>query len=206
MEGAESVYDGASLPMWNTMSSKKRPILIDLDEVVYPFIQTWDQWLREQHGKTVDWEAFVWWYDIDTYLYGHLELMPEFLAYDGVRTARPIMGSVEALSELAKHYDIIACTARNEADLGVVTREWVSEHLPFVKEIVHVRKGHGQDAIPKGEIAKLYAAKALIDDTAAWMQTLPKGTDGYVLKRPAPLASDAGALDWEAILADLLDR
>jgi 5'(3')-deoxyribonucleotidase len=188
------------------MSSKKRTILIDLDEVVYPFLQTWDTWLRTQHGKTIDWEAFVWWYDLDLYLYGHLDLMPDFIAYNGVREAKPIMGSVEALAELSKHYDIIACTARNEADWGLLTKEWVREHLPFVKEIVHVRKGHGDDAIPKGEIARLYTAKALIDDTAAWMATLPIGTDGYVLKRPAPLASDPGAQDWSEILNNLINR
>lgn len=186
--------------------SKKRTILIDLDEVVYPFIQTWDEWLRTEHGKTIDWEAFVWWYDIDLYLYGHLDLMPDFITFDGVRTAKPIMGSVEALSELSKHYDIVACTARNEEDWGELTSTWVREHLSFVKEIVHVRKGHGEDAIPKGEIARLYRAQALIDDTAAWMSTLPVGTDGYVLKRPTPLASDNGALEWNEILEQLLGK
>lgn len=183
-----------------------RPILVDLDEVVFPFLQTWDKWLLETQGKSVDWDAFVWWYDLDLYLSGHLELMGDFLKYEGVRTAQPIPEALAALKVLSERYTIVACTARNEEEWKTLTRAWVGEHLPFVENIVHVRRDAGGPAVPKGDIALVYRATALIDDTAFWMDGLPSMTNGYVLKRPAPLASDPGAQDWSHILESLIGR
>lgn len=181
----------------------RKPILIDLDEVVYPFIHTWDKWLKDEKGLGVDWDAFVWHYDLDLYLSNHVEKQPEFVSAAPGLDPQPIQEAVHALQLLSEDYPIMALTARNSEDWHGATHDWIGRHLPFVKDIHFARHGRGEAATPKGVIADQLKAKALIDDTAFWIETLPSHIDGFVLKRPAPLASDEGAVSWDYILNQL---
>lgn len=183
----------------------RRPILIDLDETVYPFLHTWDAWLQRQ-GKSVDWDAFVWFYDIDSYLHDHIELQPHFLAEQHVLDPQPIPEAVAALTLLHSEFPIIACTARNGADWHEATTEWLHRHLPFVNDVVFTRTERGDSAVRKAQVAERLNALALIDDTSEWLKDLPAETEGYLVKRPQPLASDAGALDWHEIADAIMRR
>jgi hypothetical protein len=182
---------------------KKRPVLIDLDETAYPFIHTVDRWMVDTLGTAVDWDALVWVYDLDLFLPHHVERQPDYAAHLSDFDPQPITGAVEALRLIAEHYPIVACTARNEEDWSAPTRAWVATHLPFVADVIFVRADRGTPAVPKAVIANDLHAVALIDDTADWMAGLPERTTGFVVKRPAPLASDVGAVSWETIAAQL---
>ncbi len=185
--------------------SKKKPVLVDLDEVLYPFIHTWDEWLFRTQNQNVDWEALVWHYDLDLYLPKYVEKQPDFVkAHLSIVDPKPIPGSIESLSLIAQQYPIMACTARNAIDWRNATEKWLGEHAPFISDVIYIRDGRGHDPISKGEIADKLKAKAHIDDTKFWVDSLPSHVKGYVLKRPSPLASDPGAVSWEEIVEDLL--
>jgi hypothetical protein len=188
--------------------NKKRPVLVDLDEVLYPFVHTWDQWLKETKKASVDWEALAWHYDLDLYLAKHVDLQPDFVEAHKILLLdpKPIPGSIEALSLIAQKHPVIACTARNAEDWRGETETWLSKHAPYISDVIHIREGRGDKPIPKSDIAKKLNAYAHIDDTKHWIDTMPKSVKGYVVKRPSPLASDEGAITWDAILLDIFKR
>jgi hypothetical protein len=179
------------------------PVLIDIDETIYPFIHTVDRWFATKHGQSVDWEALTWWYDLDLYLPNHVDRQDEFARALHELNPHPIPDALKSLQTISADYPIVACTARNQSDWSASTEEWISEHFPFVSDVIYVRDHRGADPMPKSEIARRLGAAALIDDTAAWMVGLPTLTVGHVVKRPAPLASDAGARPWGEIATDL---
>ncbi len=185
--------------------SKIKPVLVDLDEVLYPFVHTWDLWMQHTKNQNVDWEALVWYYDLDLYLPKYVDLQPDFVkAHTNLLNPVPIPGSIESLAIIANAHPIIACTARNSEDWKETTENWLSSHAPFIQDIIYIRDGRGKEPIPKGEIARKLRAHAHIDDTKFWIDTLPKNVKGYVLKRPLPLASDPGAQTWDEIIEDIL--
>lgn len=177
-------------------------VLIDLDETVYPFLHTWNMWIQENEGQTVD-EAFYWYYDLDMYMPGFLEKQADFIEASKLLNPKPIQEASASLDIISKHYNIVAVTARNENEWKDVTETWVVEHLPFVTDIYFTRREHGEVATPKHVFAEKLNAHALIDDTAFWVETLPAHVRGYVVKRPNGFASDAGAVTWEHITSDL---
>jgi hypothetical protein len=184
----------------------KPKLLIDIDETVYPFLHTWDEWLRSKQELGVDWESFAWWYDLDLYLEGHLEKQEEFIAAHAFLRPQPIPEAEKSLLTLKEHFTISALTARNKADWQGETESWINQHLPFVEDIFYNRAKRGSSAVPKGRVAEKLNAKALVDDTSYWIQTLPSQIDGYIVKRPTPLASDAGAIHWNEIESLLLKK
>lgn len=185
---------------------KRKPILIDLDETVYPFLSTWDKWMKHTNRGAVDYDAFVWYYDLDLYLSNHVEKTPDFIAYQHILEPQPIPEAMTALLDIAEYYPIMALTARNKADWSNATDLWVEQHLPFVKDIHYVRENRGDDAIPKGIVASQLNAQALIDDTAYWIDSLPTDIDGYIVTRPQPIASDNGAEPWHLIADKIIGR
>lgn len=187
---------------------KKRPVLVDLDEVLYPFVHTWDQWLIQIQKPAVDWDSLVRNYDLDLYLTKYIDLQPDFVKAHRsfLVDPKPIPGSIEALSLIAREHPIIACTARNAEDWRGETETWLTEHAPYISDVVYIREGRGHEPIPKSDVAKKLNAHAHIDDTKHWIDTMPASVKGYVLKRPSPLASDEGAITWDAILLDIFKK
>ena len=181
----------------------KPVILFDLDETVFPFLETWDQWLRHRGELGVDWDAFVWFYDLDLYLSKHIELQPLFAAALAALDPQPIAEALQVMSALSQRYTLIACTARNAQDWSPMTEEWVTRHLPWTEKVIFTRETRGGEATPKQQIAADLGAVALIDDTAAWTAGLQEPTQGIVIRRPYPLASDSGAISWPEALERL---
>ena len=181
-----------------------QPVLIDLDETVYPFIETWNRWLHYNGEHPVDLDAFSWWYDLDLYLTEHVERQPDFISAQKQLKPKPIPEALENLQRIAQYYPIVALTARNKEDWYEETKFWVNKRLPFVENIYYSRLKRGSEAKPKQIIADQLNAYALIDDTKMWVDGLPDYIRGYVVKRPSPLASDAGAKSWEEIAEDLV--
>lgn len=180
-----------------------RPILIDLDETIYPFVHTWDRWLSLRDHGPVNWEALGTKYDLDQHMPGHIEYAADFLKEHHLVEPQPLAEAFKVIAFAAQHFPIIACTARNESDWQHATIEWVEKHLPFVDSILHTRTHRGANAIPKSQICDEMNALALVDDHKEWIDTLSPNTIGYLVKRPHPLASDEGAMEWHEVEAHL---
>lgn len=183
--------------------TKKKTVLIDLDETVFSFAASWDKWLQHHKNETID-EALYWYYDIDAYIPNFLEEQEEFIKDLKRIKPKPVPEAMEHLPIIAEHYRISALTARNADHWKVETEFWVEKHLPFVEEIHYTRNTKGQPAIPKHTFAEELKAFALIDDTSYWVETLPPHIKGYIVRRPDGLASDRGAITWKEIAEDLL--
>lgn len=180
-----------------------RPILIDLDETIYPFVHTWDKWLSLRNHGPVNWEALGAKYDLDAHMPGHIEYAVDFLKEHHLVEPSPMAEAFRVISFASQHFPIIACTARNEHDWKNATIDWVEKHLPFVDGILHTRTHRGASAIPKGQVCDEMNALALVDDHKEWIDTLSPNTIGYLVKRPEPLASDPGAMEWHEVEAHL---
>lgn len=176
-----------------------RPILIDLDETIYPFVHTWDKWATLREHEPVNWEALGKHYDLDLHLPEHIEFASDFLSEHHLIEPLPPQEAFRVIAFASEHFPIIVCTARNENDWKQATADWVEKHLPFVDSILHTRTHRGADAIPKGIVCEKMNALALIDDHKQWIETLSPNTIGYLIKRPAPLASDFGAMEWHEV-------
>jgi 5'(3')-deoxyribonucleotidase len=176
-----------------------RPILLDLDETIYPFVHTWEKWLTMNKGEPINWEALGQKYDLDTHMPTHIEHAAAFLKEHHLVEPTPLVEAFRVISFASNHFPIVACTARNEQDWKNATSEWVEKHLPFVNGILHTRTHRGSSAILKGQVCTELNALALVDDSKEWIDTLPPETIGYLVKRPAPLASDPGAMEWHEV-------
>lgn len=183
--------------------SKKKPVLIDLDETVFSFAASWDKWQQHTTGQPID-EALYWHYDIDLYIPNFLDKQEAFIKDLKHIKPKPVPEAMEHLPRIAEKYPIMALTARNADHWEKETEFWVAKHLPFVSEVHYTRKVRGGRVTPKHTVAKNLDAHALIDDTAHWVKTLPPEIKGYVVKRPDGLASDEGAMGWDEIAEDLL--
>lgn len=179
--------------------SKKRVILVDIDESLYPFAHTLHEWFIKTQNREVPWAELSKEYDLDKYIKDHVELQPLFVQGHHLVDPKPIAESLQALELLHPHYIIRACTARNREDWETVTENWITEHFPNIDDIIYTRNRRGDDATHKKHLAEQHKAHALIDDTHFWVQDLPEFTNGYVVERPSPLASDDKAESWETI-------
>lgn len=173
--------------------------MIDLDETIYPFVHTWDKWLSLSNHQPVNWEALGQKYDLDLHLPGHIDFAADFLKEHHLIEPQPLAEAFRVISFAAHHFPIIACTARNEHDWKDATITWIDKHLPFVDSILHTRTHRGAQAVPKSAICDDLNALALIDDHKEWIDTLSPHTTGYLVKRPEPLASDEGAIEWHEV-------
>lgn len=181
-----------------------KTVIIDLDETVYPFIETWSRWLIHKGEQPVDMDTFSSWYDLDLHLSNHVDMQPHFIAAQSALKPKPIPEAFDSLSRIAEFYPVIALTARNRGDWFDETKFWVEKRLPFVQNIYYSRLDRGGEATPKQVIAKQLNAYALIDDTKMWVEGLHEDIRGYVVKRPHPLASDDGARAWDDIADELI--
>lgn len=183
---------------------KKPILLIDIDEVLYPFTQVWYDW-AEQHGKDLNaFKHLTTDYDVDQYIPYHLDELPLFLeTYDPTKIL-PYDNAAEAVRTLSTQYEIIAVTARDKVNYEQPTQEWLKHHIPEIKEVIFTRTYFKGTPLPKAEVAAILSAEVLIDDTSTWVEGLPENVKGYVIERQAPLKSDNGAVSWQQILTELL--
>lgn len=184
--------------------TKRKVLLVDIDESLYPFAHTLHEWLVLSQGRSVPWGELSMEYNLDKYIEDHVELQPGFATSHGnLVDPKPIAEALEAMELLHSHYIIRACTARNVEDWESVTADWISRYFPNIDDIIYTRNKRGDDAIHKKHLAAKHNAHALIDDTHYWVQDLPPMTKGYVVERPKPLASDPDAKPWDFIARDL---
>lgn len=181
---------------------KKPIILTDLDDTLFPFAGTWAEWHYTTTGEPID-EAMYWYYDVDAYLHNFLEKQKTFIDELHLFKPLPVEKASETLMKLSEDFQVIALTARNHDEWSNHTEEWVKLHAPYISDIHYTRKLKGEKSVPKALIADKLKAKALIDDTSHWINSLPSHIKGYVIQRPKPFPSDEGAVSWDFVYEDL---
>lgn len=193
-----------AMPPTEVGERKRLVALVDVDEVLFPFAHAYVRWLRKNRALTIDLRELRV-YDLAGAVgLQHLELVPEFLGDPAVlEWQTPIHEGVESLAKLADRVRLIACTNRRERYEGRCTEAWLSRHVPQIEDVIFTRSSNSEPASPKSHFAKYLGAWALIDDTAANLQGLPKGCSGLLMKRPAGLPSEEGSRGWPSVLLDL---
>ena len=179
-------------------------LLVDLDEVVFPFAFAYRDWRISQGLPGIP--PHVWGsYGLDdTNLPGHEDLMPAFFADPQVLAVPPIPQAYKVLHRASQRMTVVACTGRYEDTEGDATRAWAARHLPWVADVHcvgwHPEAGH---ASGKPAVAQALNAVALIDDRVEHLQGLPAATAGLHVRRPAGVLSEPGALTWPQVAARL---
>jgi hypothetical protein len=176
-------------------------VLLDVDEVLFPFAHAYDRWLLRTAGVALD-PAHLARYDIPAAAGPrHDEFVVQFLSDPAVIDQEPVLeAAVPVLGCLAAHYRLIACTSRHGHDEGDATRAWVTAHVPVVEDVIFTRHRRGEPARSKAAIAQELDAVLLVDDTADHLRRLPPRCRGVLLARPAGLPSEAGAVPWSQVL------
>jgi 5'(3')-deoxyribonucleotidase len=186
----------------------RKALLIDLDEVLFPFATTYHDWLIRHRGRGLDH------YRLATYQLPHAAGVSEDDYYEHldtmlneqhiIATTPPLPGSQEALDALSSAYELLICTARHEEALGDASRAWVTQHLAGISDVICINSNDPRRTTTKGRVAAKLNAAALIDDSDSNFLDLHPQTLAVPFKRPHGLPSAPGALTWAEALPRLL--
>lgn len=185
------------------MKAHEKPVLLlDVDEVLFPFAHAYDRWLVRTRGEGLNPELLARYEIPQAAGEDHNTLVARFLADERVLKEETPLAEARALvNEAQEKYRLVACTARHESDEGASTREWLQTHLPQIEMVRFMRVERGSKAVRKSQTAIEMGAVMLIDDTATHVSDLPRRCEGVVVRRPQGLRSDTGARDWEEVKA-----
>lgn len=179
-------------------------VLVDVDEVLFPFAHGYDRWLVARRGHGLD-PALMAEYRIpEAAGEGHRDLAVRFLNDPATLALGPVPGAADAIAALRERYRLVACTSRRNQHEGPATRAWLDRHLPGFDDVVCTSESHDGVTIAKASVAAHHEAIALVDDSAEHLADLPDGCRGFLLTRPAGLASGPGARDWPLVVAALV--
>lgn len=176
-------------------------VLLDVDEVLFPFAHAYDRWLVRNGGTGLSAEHLAR-YDVPAAAGPlHDELVVQFLADPRVINEEHLIeAAVPVLAELAASHRLIACTSRHGHDERDATCSWISTHVPVIEDAIFTRYRRGGPARSKASVAEELNAVMLIDDTAAHLRGLPSHCRGVLLARPDGLLSETGAVPWAQVL------
>lgn len=185
--------------------SERPTLLVDVDEVLFPFAHAYDRWLIRNRGHGLEPNAMRRYAIADAAGDGHSSLAVIFVNDERtIQDEPPLAGALEALNILSEHYTIVACTSRRGGPEGAATRAWLGLHLPPITDVIFTNVDHGRPLHTKGFLARAHSAIALIDDTPENLVDLPHTCAGYLFRRPSGLDSSADSLEWNAVVETLI--
>jgi len=174
-------------------------ILLDVDEVLFPFAHAYDAWLSQRRGVGLRPELMATYRIPQAAGPDHDHLVAAFLNDPAtVKDVLPVQGAAAALALLARTYTLVGCTSRHGHDEGAATRAWVARHCPDVAEVEFTRDRRGTVGVAKSVFARTWHAVALVDDSPEHLAGLPRECTGVLLARPGALGSSPEALSWPA--------
>ncbi len=176
-------------------------VLLDIDEVLFPFADAYDSWLTRHRGVGLDAGPKAQYRIEDAAGPGHNRLVVEFLNDPHtVADVEPVVEAATAVGELSKRCRLIACTRRHQSDEGAATRAWLKHWLPVIEDVVFVRDVRGGAKRAKASVCRELEAAALVEDSIEHLLGLPSTTRGVLVRRPHGLNSAAGSLSWTEAL------
>ena len=188
-------------------------LLIDIDEVCFPFAHAYHDWLVTNGVGALNWEGLGK-YNLDAALGrdDHDVLAESFLNDPSTIEVPAIDDAVKGISTLrSSGFTVYLCSARFAVAEGEATRRWVARNLPGLEDNVFLtRENHSGSRIMKGHLAWATGAVALIDDAAEHHHALPKGCSGFLMPRIGDLPSDALPIGSSALAVtgwgEVIDR
>jgi 5'(3')-deoxyribonucleotidase len=146
----------------------KEVIAVDIDEVLFPMAPTFLHHYNTQHGTVYTVDQMTSYYletltgDTEEYM---LSKIKEYLKTENYRSGQPITGSIDAIQELRKRFNLALVTSRNRFYRGS-TEEFLETHFGGLYDQLHyTHNAEGPDVyIPKHVICKDIGAIALVDD------------------------------------------
>ena len=201
------------------MNTKRtKPVIaVDIDDVVFPFVDGIAEYFNSIKGTTLSAKDFLSYHF--TEVWGGTdketnEVVANFLLMDHLAVA-PIAGAKEALNTLKNYFEIYFVTARNGM-FEAQTRKWLETHVPEVFQNVHFA-GNPYDGISweeKGSVCKRIGAEFLIDDNVSNLLSAQAFGVGSILYGNAPwVRADervndgmVRCADWEQVTKYLTGR
>ncbi len=194
-----------------------RPVIaIDIDDVLFPFVDGIASYHNELKGTNLTVDDFVS-YNFHEVWGGDVEeteqMVHAFLSMDHLRL-QPIPGAKDALARLSEDFTVVLVTARNEL-FAQETVTWLRHHLPSLfSHVIFAGNPHdGRPFRPKGIICEELGAQLLIDDHPRnLLSAAEHGIDGVLFGtkawsvRPEAATRITPCVDWEAALTYIYDE
>ena len=182
----------------------KPPILIDIDEVLFPFADAYSRWLALTQGLDFEPNQMKTYDVAGSVGPRHSSLAVQFVNDPAVvRGEQALATAVRNMPTRSSDFHLVACTRRFEILEGVATREWMALNFAAIEQVIFTRTSPGASEAPKSALARQIGAVALIDDSLSNMTGLDASCRPCLLRRPPGLPSDAGAEPWHDVVADL---
>ncbi len=148
---------------------KRERIAIDVDEVLFPFLDEFIQYHNNKYGTSLTRDQ------VDNYEFSKalkldipatVQRIYNFHEHLGNKTVEPFEASKEAIAKLSKKYDLSIVTARHPK-FEDMTTEWLKRHYGDIfKNINHIGFAPIMEkARTKAEVCLEIKAIALIDDS-----------------------------------------
>lgn len=191
-------------------SSMKPVIAVDIDDVLFPFVDGVADYHNSLRGTTLSADDFF------TYNFSQVwgispeeadDIISSFLGSENLEL-RPVKGAAEALAQLGRDFDIVLVTARNEI-FEKETVQWLRRHLSdLFRHVIFAGNPHdGRPYRAKGVICRELGAQLLIDDHPTNLMSAAEcGIDGVLFGSRAwsvldePSTRIVPCVDWEAVL------
>lgn len=147
----------------------KEIVALDLDDLVFPFMETYVPYINAHKGTSFVVEDFFS-FNFEEVVGGTRVESVAFVErfFDQMdRPPAPVKGSREAVSKLSDEYDLAIVTSRTDA-MRERTLDWLEEHFPATFIEVHITNGYVADNRPtkrrKSDVCRELGAVALVDD------------------------------------------
>lgn len=166
------------------MKKKYSKIAIDIDEVLVETAPGVIKYYNAKYGTNVTLEnyysdSFKHWKVPD--FATAVRQVNEYADTEEYMKLKPTKHSIEVITGLDKHYELVIITGRPDI-IGEVTRIWLAKHYPVLfKDIVFTNFYDPDKRRTKGEICKELGVELLIDDHPAHLLSVAEqGIDGFL--------------------------
>jgi uncharacterized HAD superfamily protein len=147
---------------------KKPLVAIDVDEVLFPFVEHLAQFHNERYGTSLTMDDFssfklhqVWGGTVAE----EMRKVLEFQATGVITRVAPMPAAMEAIEVLNRHYELAIVTSRTSS-IKEETEQWLKLHFPNVFK--HIRFANYWDEstprITKADVCRTIGANILIED------------------------------------------
>ena len=173
ISGAETrdCHEGAGEEVSAGSSAGTKPMVaLDLDDLIYPFMQSVVPWASQHLNKTLHVDDFFT-FNFEEVWGGtreeSLAMMEKFFD-EMTEHPAPIEGAVDAITKLSQEFDLSVITSRTDA-MRDSTLDWIELHFSGTFIEVHLTNNYVLDDRPskrrKVEVCKEIEAIALVDDS-----------------------------------------
>lgn len=189
----------------------KRSLALDLDELMYPFLENLIVFVNERRGTHFVKDDFFT-YDFEQVWGGTsaeaVTTVNDYFTSLG-RDPEPIEGSVDAVARLAEMFELYVVTARHDA-LEEMTFEWLSLHFPDLFAGIHLCNLYGTNPVAKALVCEEVDVVALVDDSLFNVTDVARrGRRGVLFGQFAWNAAEhlpegvTRALDWDDVIIEV---